>query len=73
MNEIYLEFGIGEIVYYKLDPEQNQMFISSIRLMPGNVALYECSSFNGVRDFYGFELTREADLLKRLEIQKRDN
>lgn len=67
MKQITLEFSISEIVYYKLDKEQNPMIIISIWVRDNYIS-YECRNSVGSISYYNdFELTREQNILTKIK------
>lgn len=72
MQTVQLEYTFGQLVYHKIDQTQTPMMVVAIKLLPG-ITIYECANQYGVRNCYSYELTSEPDVLKQLEIKKRDN
>ena len=66
MKAINISFGISDIVYFKLDKDQNQMIVISIWIKENNI-LYECRCSRNITAFYnGFELTTEQNTLYKV-------
>jgi hypothetical protein len=64
-KDIYVKFEIGEMVFCKTDPEQYERQVTGMLLRESRL-IYKVT-FNSVEDsFYGFELTSDEDILKRL-------
>jgi hypothetical protein len=60
-------FDIGDIVYYKLDKEQNPMFVVSIWIQQ-NLIKYECKNTNSNCSYYlDFELSIEQNILTKIK------
>jgi len=66
MKTISIEFEIGQIVYYKLDKDQDPMIVTSIWLQD-NFISYECRDSNKGKNYYNeFELTKDQNILTKI-------
>ena len=66
MKQIAVEFEIGQIVYYKLDKEQDPMIITSIWIQD-NYINYECRDTGKGKSYFNeFELTKEQNILTKI-------
>lgn len=60
------KFDIEDIVYFKLDKEQNPMIIISYWVKSDGIQ-YQCRrSSNSVDYYYDFELTSEQNILTKI-------
>lgn len=60
-------FNIKDIVYLKLDKDQNPMYVVSIWIKETGVS-YECRNHLGNCTYYGaFELTLEQNILTKIK------
>lgn len=57
------EFTHGDIVYIKTDKEQCPYIIIEIRVRPNNQLIYLISDHIDQRVFYGFELSKEKNIV----------
>lgn len=57
------EFDFGDIVYLKTDEEQKPHIVSKINLYKGGEIVYGLINCNTTSDHYGFELSKEKNLL----------
>lgn len=62
-------YSIGDIVYFKTDPDQDERFITGINIREAGI-MYEVSNYNGSNWVYSFEISLEKDVVKHL---KNDN
>ena len=66
MKTISVEFGISDIVYFKLDKEQNPMIVVSI-FIKDNYVTYECRDSDKKSEYYNdFELSKEQNILTKI-------
>jgi hypothetical protein len=66
MKTITTEFSISEIVYNKLDKEQNPMIVVSIWVRD-NFITYECRDSDRKSEYYNeFELSKEQNILTKI-------
>lgn len=71
--EIDNKFNIEETVYLITDPEQMLHIVTGIIIRPYGL-MYEVSYSGGSMDYYGFELSKERDMMKALDITtKKEN
>ncbi|MFO0090010.1 MAG: hypothetical protein ACK518_04340 [bacterium] len=61
------KFHIEDIVYFKLDKEQNPMLVVSYWVKSCGIT-YECRSNNGTTTYYNeFELSVEQNILTKIK------
>jgi hypothetical protein len=61
------EFKIRDIVYFKLDKDQNPMLIISIWIKEDGV-LYECRNPFSNKEYYSeFEISKEENILTKIK------
>lgn len=66
MDKEIPKHSIGDIVYYKLDKDQNPMFLISIWIRQNNVS-YECKNYLGITNYFqDFELSVEQNILTKI-------
>ena len=66
MNYIF-KFKIGQIAYFKLDKDQNPMFVFSIWVREDSVQ-YQCRDvFSGLEYYSEFELSETEDILTKIK------
>lgn len=61
-----IEYDFGDTVYIVHDPTQSERMIVEITLLPNGIVLYTCAYEVHQSQHYGFELTREKDIIKAL-------
>ena len=60
------EFDFGDIVFLKTDPDQLERQITGYIMRPNSIA-YELSCGVETSIHYGFEISREIDILKKVK------
>lgn len=65
-NSHNIEFKITQKVFVKLDKEQNEGVVISIRLLPQNCVVYGVSFGSNTDYYYGFKLSHEIDTVKKV-------
>lgn len=58
------EFRIAEVVYLKTDTDQSERIVTGFIVRESGVTTYEVSHFERCSWHYGFELSRERDIIK---------
>jgi hypothetical protein len=58
------EFGFGDIVYLKTDPDQLARIITGISVHPEMQIIYKVSYLGSNTEHYSFELSMERDIVK---------
>lgn len=66
---IKTRFEIGQIVYLKTDPEQNERIITGIMVRPTMLIYYIAFGMNETTH-YDIEITTEKDVLKAITSYK---
>jgi hypothetical protein len=61
-----IEFDFGDTVYIVHDPTQSERMIVEITLLPNGIVLYTCAYEVHQSQHYGFELSRDKDIIKAL-------
>jgi hypothetical protein len=55
------EFSIGDVVYLKTDTDQKPRLVTAIKVISGNVVLYEVTQATYVTGHYDYELSYSKD------------
>ena len=63
--KIKVAYLIGEKCYVKTDPEQYQRLIVGYQILPNSI-VYICSFCNTTSNFYEVELSREQDVMMKI-------
>lgn len=66
MIKFIAEYGIGETVYLNTDPEQEPRLVVGILIKPSDLIMYELAYCEDSSFHYGFEITKNIDILKKL-------
>ena len=72
MLKINNKFNIGQVVYLKTCTNQYEKIVTGIRITPADL-LYEISGDGQTGVFYDFELSEQPNVLKQLDIYKKEN
>lgn len=63
-------FDIGQLIYIKTDPEQNQRIVTGVCVRPNSI-LYEVSFGASSSSHYDFELSEEKNVLLSAGIENK--
>lgn len=67
--KIETKYDIGQVVYFRTDEQQEEYFITGIKIDPGQVSYV--LSRNGLEvGAYDFEISKERNKLKSLGIEE---
>lgn len=64
MTKYNIEFDLGQIVYLKMDNEQNERMVTGINLRPNQSVIYYLSFGDAETCHYGIEINDKIDILK---------
>lgn len=67
-----MSFKLGDLIYVKTDPNQEQGMIVGKREFIGGTVVFTCGWNGTYLDLYEQELTHERDEVKALGINKQD-
>jgi hypothetical protein len=59
-------YDIEDVLYIKHDAQYIERMVTSIKVMPNNLVVYELSVGNNTSWHFEFEVTHEVDLVKKL-------
>lgn len=68
-----MRFTLGDTVYLKTDPNQEQLMIISKREFIGGTVTFICGLNGAYLELYEQELTHERDEVKALGINKKEH
>lgn len=63
IKQIKISFDIEDLVYVKMDPEQQPRIITGFKISKYDI-LYEASDQFGANYYYDFELSKNKDVVK---------
>ena len=62
-----LDFDFGDKAFVVTDPDQTERIVTGMKILPGYQVIYELSLDNDIDYHYGFELSDEEDVSKRIK------
>lgn len=65
-------YDIGDLVYVKTDPEQQEYTVIAVTIRPGFSIIYEIDFLGDVISMYDFQVTKDRDELKKLLNKDKD-
>ena len=67
------EFELGQIVFLKTDPEQNERMVTQVRFKGNGAATYFLAfGSQEETEHYAIEISKEKDLFKSLNITNKE-
>lgn len=70
---IKTDLEIGQVMYLKDDPKQNEYRLSAVIVRSGNAVSFELSRLGDIIEVFDFEASPEMDKLKQIESGKDDD